>query len=174
MKFDLKTVNDVFFRACGTGDDRVMQWRDVAGKWQPISGQQLYQRVVAFAAALSSWGIAKGDRVALLGENRWEWAVADFAVLALGAVDVPLYSTLTAQQVAKMLADSEARVVVVSTAQQYEKVAAFRDQTKIEKIVIMDQSSTVTQAVWFGELMPAEDASEKLKRERNVDFDRRA
>ena len=154
MTFDLKTLNDVFFRACSAGDERVMQWRDAAGKWQSITGRQLYQRVFAFAGALSGWGIVKGDRVALLAENRWEWAVTDFAVMALGAVDVPLYPSLTAQQVATILADSGARIVVVSTAQQYEKVAALRHLTQIERIVIMDHAPDVTQAVWFGDFMP--------------------
>jgi long-chain acyl-CoA synthetase len=173
MTFDLKTLNDVFFRACSAGDERVMQWRDAAGKWHPITGRQLYQRVRAFAAALSGWGIAKGDRVALLAENRWEWAVTDFAVLAIGAVDVPLYPSLTAQQVAGMLADSGARIVVVSTAQQYEKVAALRDQTQIERIVVMDRAPDVTKAVWFGNFMPADEpASANFERDSN--FDRRA
>ncbi|MHB1744950.1 MAG: AMP-dependent synthetase/ligase [Acidobacteriaceae bacterium] len=173
MTFDLKTLNDVFFRACNAGDQRVMQWRDAAAKWQPITGRQLYQRVCAFAAALSGWGIVKGDRVALLSENRWEWAVTDFAVMALGAVDVPLYPSLTAQQVAAMLADSGARIVVVSTAQQYEKVAALRDRTKIERIVLMDHAPAVTQAIWFGDSMPAASAaSDGFQRDSN--FDRRA
>ena len=170
MKFDLKTLNDVFFRACTGNDGPVMQTRDAAGKWQPITARQLYQRVRALAAVISGWGIGKGDRVAILSENRWEWAVTDFAVLALGAVDVPLYATLTAQQVAGMLADSGARLIVVSSAAQYEKVAAIRDQTKIEKIVVMDQTPTVTQAVWFGESMPPNDTGA----ERDVNFDRRA
>ncbi|MHB2010009.1 MAG: AMP-binding protein, partial [Acidobacteriaceae bacterium] len=173
MTFDLKTLNDVFFRACNAGDQRVMQWRDGAAKWQPITGRQLYQRVCAFAAALSGWGIVKGDRVALLSENRWEWAVTDFAVMALGAVDVPLYPSSTAQQVAAMLADSGARIVVVSTAQQYEKVAALRDRTKIERIVLMDHAPAVTQAIWFGDSMPAASAaSDGFQRDSN--FDRRA
>ncbi|HUV95996.1 MAG TPA: AMP-binding protein, partial [Acidobacteriaceae bacterium] len=173
MTFDLKTLNDVFFRACNAGDERVMQWRDAAGKWQPITGHQLYQRVRAFAAALSGWGILKGDRVALLAENRWEWAVTDFAVMALGAVDVPLYPSLTAQQVAAMLADSGARIVVVSSAQQYEKVAALRHLTQIERIVIMDHAPDVTQAVWFGDFMPDFGAS-GASFERDSNFDRRA
>lgn len=173
MTFDLKTLNDVFFRACSAGDERVMQWRDAAGKWQPITGHQLYQRVFAFAGALSGWGIGKGDRVALLAENRWEWAVSDFAVMALGAVDVPLYPSLTAQQVAAILADSGARIVVVSTAQQYEKVAALRHMTQIERIVLMDHAPDVTQAVWFGDLMPDPRASGG-NFERDSNFDRRA
>ncbi|MGH9616885.1 MAG: AMP-dependent synthetase/ligase [Acidobacteriaceae bacterium] len=172
MTFDLKTLNDVFFRACGAGDEHAMQWRDDAGKWHSITGRQLYSRVRAFAAALSGWGIAKGDRVALLAENRWEWAVTDFAVLALGAVDVPLYPSLTAQQIAGMLVDSGARIAVVSNAQQYEKVAALRDRTKIERIVLMDHAPHITQAVWFGDSMPAEEASAIM--ERDSTFDRRA
>ena len=60
----------------------------------------------ALATALAGWGVRKGDRVALLSENRWEWPVTDFAVLALGAVDVPLYMTLTPEQVGYMLRDS--------------------------------------------------------------------
>ncbi len=175
MRFDLKTVNDVFFRASSAGSERVAEWRDAAGKWQPITGNQLYGRVRAFAAALSGWGIGKGDRVAILAENRWEWAVTDFAILALGAVDVPLYSTLTAQQVAGMLADSGARIIVVSTPQQYEKVAAIRNQTQLEKIVLMDNMpERSSQAIWFGDSMPGKDDSAKTNIERDADFDRRA
>ena len=173
MTFDLKTLNDVFFRACSAGDERVMQWRDAAGKWQSITGRQLYERVFAFAGALTGWGIAKGDRVALLAENRWEWAVTDFAVMALGAVGVPLYPSLTAQQVATILADSGARIVVVSTAQQYEKVAALRHLTQIERIVIMDHANDVTQAVWLGDFMPDPKATGG-NFERDSNFDRRA
>lgn len=172
MKFDLKTVNDVFFRACSAGAERVMQFRDEGGKWQPITGHQLYARVRALASALSAWGIGDGDRVALLSENRWEWVVTDFSVLALGAVDVPLYPTLTAQQAATILADSGAWIIVVSTAAQYEKVAAIRSQTKIEKIIVMDKMPDSAQAVRFGSLMPAEDDSKASGRD--TDFDRRA
>jgi long-chain acyl-CoA synthetase len=170
MKFDLKTLNDVFFRASSGHEERVLQWRDAAGKWQAITARQLYHRVRGMAGALSAWGVNKGDRVALLAENRWEWAVTDFAVLALGAVDVPLYPTLTAQQVAAMLADSQARIAVVSTAQQYEKVAAIRHLTQLEKIVLMDREPSIAHAIWFGDAMPSADTAP----ERDADFDRRA
>lgn len=174
MKFDLKTVNDVFFRAVSAGKERVIEWRDGAGKWQPITGHQLYARVQAFAGALAGWGIGKGDRVAILSENRWEWAVTDFAAMALGAVDVPLYSTLTAQQVAGMLADSGARIVVVSTPQQYEKVAALRDRTQVEKIVVMDKMPEFAAAVWFGQCMPSDTDAAQQAVGRDTAFDRRA
>ena len=61
------------------------------GNWQPITSGQVYGRVRALAEVMKGWGVAKGDRVAILSENRWEWAVTDFAVLAVGGIDVPLY-----------------------------------------------------------------------------------
>jgi long-chain acyl-CoA synthetase len=172
---DLKTLNDVFSRATSHGDQPVMQWRDGNGRWQNITSAQLYQRVRSLALVLASWGIGKGDRVAILSENRWEWAVTDFAALALGAVDVPLYGTSTAEQVAAMLADSGSRVVVVSTPQQYEKVAAVRRQTVIEKIVLMDHAPELVQATWFGDLMPGGNAAPSgSDTDRDPEFDRRA
>ena len=102
-------------------------------------GAEMYGRVRALAAALAGWGVGKGDRVALLSENRWEWPVTDFAVLALGAVDVPLYLTLTAEQVGYMLRDSGAKVAVVSNREQYEKVMAAGDLPALEHVVVMDE-----------------------------------
>ncbi len=89
----LQTLNDILFTIAESRRDRAMLWQDAAGSWQPLSSDQFFQRVRAVAEALTSWGIHKGDRVAILSENRWEWAVADFACLALGVVDVPIYPT---------------------------------------------------------------------------------
>ena len=137
--FNLKTLNDVFFEVVAGGRDRAILYQDAAGNWQPISANQLYQRVRALAGAFASWGIRKGDRIAILAENRWEWAVTDFAVLALGAVDVPIYPTLTAEQTAELIADSGARIAVVSTRAQYDKVAQLRSRTTLEYVAVMDQ-----------------------------------
>ena len=80
----------------------------------------------------------KGDRVAILSENRPEWSIADFAILLLGAVTVPVYATLTPEQTAYTLRDSGATVVFVSTEQQLRKVQAILSQTQVQKIVVMD------------------------------------
>ena len=145
---DLKTLNDVFFLIAGADRDRAVLTQDAKGAWQPISSNQVYQRVRALAGALAGWGIRKGDRIAILAENRWEWAVTDFAALALGAIDVPIYPTLTAEQTAELLADSGARVAVVSTRAQYEKVAQHRSQTALEHVVIMDEEGTPDAALF--------------------------
>lgn len=105
------------------------------------------------ARALKKLGLRKGDRLAILSENRHEWAVADFATPLLGAVVVPIYSTLTAQQTAYILCDSGAKVVVVSTAKQLEKVLSIKDQTAVEKVAVVDPMETST-AVSMQRLMP--------------------
>ena len=86
MMLDLKTVNDVLVRATGRGDRAVMLWLDGAGDWKPITSAELYGRVRALADVLRGWGLEKGDRVAIVSENRWEWPVTDFAVLADGRI----------------------------------------------------------------------------------------
>jgi long-chain acyl-CoA synthetase len=166
----LKTLNDVFFAIAAGNRADAMLWPDASGQWKPISSAQVYQRVRAVAAALIGWGIGKGERVAILSENRWEWAVADFATLALGAVDVPLYPTLTPEQIGVLLADSGSRVIFVSTKAQYDKVAAIRATTALEHIVIMDDTDTA-DAVRFSSLVSDAD---KRGSERDSDFDRTA
>ncbi len=115
-----------------------MLWQDASGQWLPISSDQIYQRARALSQAFLNWGVKRGDRIALLSENRWEWAIADFAVLAVGAADVPIYPTLTAEQVAVLLRDADCRVAIVSTRQLYDKIDSIRSQTAPEQIVIMD------------------------------------
>jgi long-chain acyl-CoA synthetase len=136
--FDLNNVNDAMLMATGRGEKTAMLWQDVDGTWKPITSNELYGRVRALADVLRGWGVERGDRVAILSENRWEWAVTDFAVLAIGAVDVPLYATLTAEYIGYMVRDSGAKVVVVSTREQYEKVTAGGEMPELEHVVVMD------------------------------------
>jgi long-chain acyl-CoA synthetase len=136
--FQVETVNEALLKVSGRGDRVVWRWRDADEEWKPITASEMYGRVRALAGALAAWGVGKGDRVVLISENRWEWPVADFAVLALGAVDVPLYLTLTAEQVGYMLRDSGAKVAVVSNREQYEKIVAAGDVPELKKIVVMD------------------------------------
>jgi long-chain acyl-CoA synthetase len=137
--WQVATVNEAFLKVSGRGEKVVWQWQDKDGEWKPILGAGAYGRVHALATVLARWGVGKGDRVALLSENRWEWPVTDFAVLALGAVDVPLYMTLTVEQVGYMLRDSGAKVVVVSSGEQYAKVVAAGDLPALEHVVVMDE-----------------------------------
>ena len=143
---NLRTLNDVFFTLIARDSDRVMLTR-VDDSWTAISARQLQSWVYATARQLQAWGIGKGDRVIILSENRPEWAVADFACMLLGAVDVPIYATQTAEQSLYVLQNCGARVAFVSTRKQYEKLAAIRQQTSIQYIVIMDDAPEISDAV---------------------------
>ncbi len=132
------TVNEVLAAILSRGGETILLAQDGAGTWQPISSAQLYGRVRALAAALQSWGIQKGDRVAILSENRWEWTVSDMAALAIGAVDVPLYATNNPEQVGYMIRDAEAKIAIVSSAEQRDKLAGAGDLPTLERVVVMN------------------------------------
>src|SRR5216684_5787448 len=133
----LRTLNDVFLAAVERRHPKVMLQRreDV---WEPVSSETFAAGVAGVAGALRRFGIGHGDRVAILSENRPEWMIADFASLLLGAVTVPIYATLTAEQTAHILRDSGARVIFLSTEIQLQKVLSIREQTPVEKVVVMD------------------------------------
>jgi len=132
------TLNDIFFAAVARNLERAMLYRQ-AGKWLPVSSREFGQSTMSAARALQGWGIGKGDRVAILSENRPEWPIADMATLLLGAVTVPLYTTLTPEQTAFVLNDSGCRVIFVSSDHHLQKVLSIVSQTKIEKVVVMDR-----------------------------------
>jgi long-chain acyl-CoA synthetase len=133
----LATLNDIFFTAVERNLDRIMIHRD-RERWLPISAREFGQSVARTARALRIWGFGTGDRISILSENRPEWPIADFASLLLGAVTVPLYTTLTAEQTAFALNDSGCRAIFLSSEQHLRKILSILPQTKIEKIVVMD------------------------------------
>ncbi|MGA7832137.1 MAG: long-chain fatty acid--CoA ligase [Terracidiphilus sp.] len=153
----LSTINDLFRRVTAASTPRAILWQDEFGHWLPISSDQIYQRVRALAQAFLGWGAQKGDRIALIAENRWEWAVTDFAALAIGAVNVPIYPTLTGEQIAQLVADAGCRIAVVSTRQQFDKLNAVRTQTSLQHILMMDPAAPEA-AVAFSEVMAGADA----------------
>jgi long-chain acyl-CoA synthetase len=158
----LQTLNDIFFSVAGRDQPELML-RKTARGWEPISSQEFTSKVSSVAAALKSWGVSRGDRVAILSENRHEWVVADFGCLLLGAVVVPIYTTLTPDQTAYVLHDSGARAIFVSSKKHLDKVASILSGTAVEKIVVMDEI-TDARAVPMAELMqsPADPQLESL------------
>ncbi len=147
----LQTLNDIFFAVAGRDQPQAML-RKTARGWEPISSQEFTTKVGGVVKALSSFGISRSDRVAILSENRHEWVVADFACMLLGAIVVPIYTTLTPEQTAFVLRDSGARAVFVSSQKHLEKVASILDTTAVEKIVVMDDVRDA-RAVRMAELM---------------------
>jgi long-subunit acyl-CoA synthetase (AMP-forming) len=137
-KLEFATVNDVFERMSHRGEATVAMWKS-GSEWKEISSQQMYGRVRALVGLLQQWGIKRGERVGLVSENRWEWPVVDFAVLAIGAVDVPLYDTLTPEQMGYILRDAGVRAVIVSNKLQFKKLVAAGDIPTLEFVGVLDE-----------------------------------
>jgi long-chain acyl-CoA synthetase len=164
----IETLNDLFLRVAAADNPRAILWQSASSEWQPISSSQIYQRVRAVAHTLHNWGVQRGDRVAIIAENRWEWAVADFAILALGAAVVPIYPTLTGEQIAELLRDSDTRIAFVSTRKQFDKLAEVRANTPLQRIVIMDSVEPPAGAIPFSELIAGAD---ELGSQRDEEFE---
>jgi long-chain acyl-CoA synthetase len=123
------TLIGIFLDAVSTHRKPDLFQRKTAQGWESIGAERALGEVESLALALRELGVSRGDRVALLSENRVEWPFTDLAVLGLGAVTVPIYPSLTAAQVRYLLDDSEPRVAVVSTQEQLDKMrAAARDR----------------------------------------------
>ncbi|HEY4011419.1 MAG TPA: AMP-binding protein, partial [Acidobacteriaceae bacterium] len=134
---ELSTINDIFAGIARRDGGTVSTWKSAEG-WKPITARTMYGRVRALVAAMEGWGIKRGDRIAIISENRWEWPVVDFAAMAMGAVDVPLYQTLSPEQVGYMLRDSGSRIAFVSTREQYDKVVSAGELPALERVVVFD------------------------------------
>lgn len=145
---NLSTLNDIFFSIVER-DHRVTMMHRQAIQWVSISSQELYRNVGGVFHTLRDWGIVKGERVAILSENRPEWTIADFACQLLGATVVPIYATLTAEQTAFMLKDSGVRAIFVSSHKQLEKILSLQSRTDVKHIVVMDAVETAHAAHMF-------------------------
>jgi long-chain acyl-CoA synthetase len=133
----LSTLNDIYFAAVEHNLDRMMLYCENE-MWVPISSREFARNVARISHTLDSWGIQPGDRVAILSENRPEWSTVDLASLLLGAVTVPLYTTLTAEQSAYALKDSGCRLIFLSSVQHMRKILSILPETQLSKIVVMD------------------------------------
>ena len=130
------TLNQLFFDAVTKFNRTDALQVKIGGVYKSISHNEVAERVRHAARGLSSLGVRRGDRVAILAENRPEWAVADFACLTAGMTDVPIYPTLPADQIAYILKDSGAVAIFVSTKIQAEKIREIRSQLPSLKTVI--------------------------------------
>ena len=123
---EFRTLAEMFVRTVETQPRSDAFLFKSQGSYQPVSSGDALRRVAALAAGLEWLGIRRGDRVAIIAENRLEWALSDYALLGLGAIVVPLYPTLLEPDIELILRDCEAKGVIVSTAEQVRKISNLR------------------------------------------------
>ncbi len=118
-------------------DSRPLFLRKVDGAYRPLLYSEIREQVACLHHGLATLGIARGDRVGLLAENRPEWVVTDQALLFHGALDVPIFPSQTASQIEYILNDAGVSIMFVSNRFQLAKVQKIRRNVKTLKHVIM-------------------------------------
>jgi long-chain acyl-CoA synthetase len=130
------TLTRIFFDAVERFDLPAAYQYKKDGAYRSISHRETLQRARHVSLGLAALGVRRGDRVGIMSENRPEWAIADWACLGGGMTDVPIYSTLPAEQIVHPLNDSGAVALFVSSAEQCAKAASVRDALRSVKWII--------------------------------------
>jgi long-chain acyl-CoA synthetase len=127
-------------------------YRDEGGHYVDVSSEEALRRVRALRYGLRSLGVQPGDRVAILAENRLEWALADLAVQCAGGVTVPIYPTLLEETIEYILNDSRPVAVFVSSAEQAQKIHGIRERLPFLRDVISFDKPTLPGIMAFDKL----------------------
>ncbi len=123
LKFEqFNSVVKIFDEQSSNYKDSPYLWRKVGDKYQSLSWTEVRKRVESFSSALKSIGILEGDRVVIVSENRPEWQIADLAIMTIGAITVPAYTTSTSSDYEYIIQHSGARCAIVSTHELTQKV----------------------------------------------------
>jgi long-chain acyl-CoA synthetase len=134
-----RTLIRIFLDAVSTYDSPALFMRRGERGWESIPARRALDDVECLTLGLRELGVGPGDHVALLSENRYEWPLSDLAVLGLGAATVPIYPTLTADQVRGILGDSGAKLAIVSTQAQRAKLEACLERLPaLAGVIAMD------------------------------------
>ncbi len=140
VKKDFKTIPELFIflaEEYGKTAKNFLLMRKVEGKYEGITYQEFKDETISLACGLASIGIKQGDKIAIIAENRPEWVYSDMAILGLGAIDVPLYPSLTADSIEFILNNSESKGIIVSNKFQLNKILKIRDKCKYLKFIIV-------------------------------------
>ena len=135
MTEGVRTLCDIFRGAAESGKPDLLISK-IGDRWVPVSAADFGFTVRALSLGLNQLGIQPGDRVAILSENRPEWAMADYAIICGGGWSVPIYPTLPPAQIAPLLNDCGARAIFVSTADQLAKIREMKEKCPALEYVI--------------------------------------
>lgn len=123
------------------------------GRYVPISTEEFGRRIRYFCLGLREMGLTKGDKIIILSENRPEWVMADLANLCLGAITVPIYTSLVPEQIKYIIDDSDAKVVIVSNQEQWEKIESIRPVLAKVRHYITFMEEAPDGTVTFGQVL---------------------
>ncbi len=139
---EAKSLVDMFQQVVKKHGEKTSLMQKIEGTYQGFSYAEFGERVKNFALGLASLGIKHGDNVAMMSENRPEWPISDLGILSIGATNVPLYPTITTEQIEYILKDSESQMIIVSSSDLLEKILEIFDNLPdLKKIIYMDDGA---------------------------------
>ena len=161
---EIRTLNDIYAVTCTL--DRPAALRSKRdGRWVDITVPEFRDTVRHFATGLRLLGVKPGDRVAILSENRPEWAMGDFGILTNAAVTVPIYPTLLGWQIEYILNDSGAVAVICSTEEQLQKIQEIRPHAPhIHNVIVCEAQSVPPGVLTFQQVVDSGRANYDEKR----------
>ena len=116
LNFDqFNSIVSLFHHQVRLFQDKPYLWKKIDGKYTSLSWQQVREQVDSIAKGLRNLGILNGDRVVILSENRPEWQIADLAIMSIGAISVPAYTTSTTSDYSHIINHSEARCIIIAS-----------------------------------------------------------
>jgi long-chain acyl-CoA synthetase len=142
-----RTLNDIYTVTCSIDRPAIMKYKRDE-QWHDVSVSEFRDTVRWLAQALHEMGVKRGDRVAILSENRPEWTMADFAILAAGAVSVPVYPTLLGWQIEYILNDAGTVAIFCSDKEQLDKILEIHSHVPcLNNIIVCDPPRPVPAGV---------------------------
>jgi long-chain acyl-CoA synthetase len=151
------------------GDKTLVLWKN-KGNWEEISWNKLNEMVRDLGVFLINKGIQPGDKVCLFSPNRYEWWVADLAIISIGAVNVPIYATNSAEESRYIIENSDAKMCFVGTKDHMDKILQVKPKLpNLGEIVLFDEVDKLPAGV-----IALKDAYKEGKAAKNKDeFDKR-
>jgi long-chain acyl-CoA synthetase len=144
---DFETLSELFFKSLERHPKSNTFLFKSGGRYQGLSSQEVLRQVAALGSRFIRRGVEPGDRVALLAENRVEWALTDYAVLGVSAVLVPIYPTLLEPDLEFILRDSGCKGIVVSTDSQLRKILNIRSLLPGLRFILVMDGPPLSEAV---------------------------
>ena len=158
LAVEFKTVTQMFERLTTkySSAPKPALMHKIDGVYRGISYAELKTSVENFAAGLETLGVRRGDHIAIISENRPEWVVADQAIIALGAVTVPLYPSLTPKQIEYIFNDAGIAIAIVSNQHQWGKIQKIFEAVKtLRAVIVMMEKGVIfnDQSLRYAEVM---------------------
>lgn len=135
----------MFFARAREKGDKPFLWHKAGSAWVPTSWRETAEKVASLAAGLKAIGLAPGDRVMLVAENRPEWCISDLAIMAAGCITVPTYTTNTERDHSHIIENSGAKAVIVSSAKLARTLLPAAIRADNAKIIIGIEDIRITQ-----------------------------